>query len=200
MDLPIPAPTPTALAGARLSIGGKLYPKTPMTRYVAFLRGVSPLNAKMTDLKRCFQSAGLTEVKSVLGSGNLVFSSRISSSSVLQQKAEASMLNGVGRSFYTIVRSVEALRAMLDDNPFAEFDLPADAKRVVTFLREPIIRTLSFPVVLEGAQILAASQTEVFTAYRPQPGNPVFMKLIEQTLGKDATTRTWETIRKCTNA
>jgi Protein of unknown function (DUF1697) len=67
---------------------GKLHPKTPMTRYVAFLRGVSPLNAKMTDLKRCFQSAGLTEVRSVLASGNLVFSSRINSPSVLQQKAD----------------------------------------------------------------------------------------------------------------
>jgi len=29
-----------------------------MRRYAAFLRGVSPMNAKMPELKRCFEAAG----------------------------------------------------------------------------------------------------------------------------------------------
>ncbi len=40
-----------------------------MTRYVAFLRGISPMNLKMPELKRCFESAGFTEVKTLLSSG-----------------------------------------------------------------------------------------------------------------------------------
>jgi len=42
-------------------------------RYAAFLRGVMPTNRKMPELKRCFEVAGFTEVKTVLASGNVVF-------------------------------------------------------------------------------------------------------------------------------
>ena len=34
-----------------------------MPRYVAFLRGVSPMNARMADLRRCFEVAGFGNVK-----------------------------------------------------------------------------------------------------------------------------------------
>jgi uncharacterized protein (DUF1697 family) len=50
-----------------------------MPRYVAFLRGVSPMNAKMAELKRCFEGAGYTDVKTVLSSGNVVFDVRAKS-------------------------------------------------------------------------------------------------------------------------
>jgi hypothetical protein len=37
----------------------------------------------------------------------------------------------------------------------------------------------------------------VFSAYvRNAEGQPSFMVLIERTLGKDVTTRTWDTVRK----
>jgi len=44
-----------------------------MPRYVAFLRGVSPMNLKMADLKACFEKMGFTDVRTVLSSGNVVF-------------------------------------------------------------------------------------------------------------------------------
>ena len=37
-----------------------------MTRYAAFLRGVNPMNAKMSELKRAFEAAGFEDVKTVL--------------------------------------------------------------------------------------------------------------------------------------
>ena len=37
-----------------------------MPRFVAFLRGVSPLNAKMPELKLCFERAGFTNVRTIL--------------------------------------------------------------------------------------------------------------------------------------
>lgn len=48
-----------------------------MSRYVAFLRGVSPANAKMTDLKVCFEKMGFTNVGTVLSSGNFVFNADV---------------------------------------------------------------------------------------------------------------------------
>jgi uncharacterized protein (DUF1697 family) len=50
-----------------------------MPRYLAFLRGVSPMNAKMSELKRCFEAAGYTDVKTVLSSGNVAFDARAAS-------------------------------------------------------------------------------------------------------------------------
>ena len=55
-------------------------------------------------------------------------------------------------------------------------------------------------VEMEGARILALHGSEAYTTYVPKPGDPVFMKLIEKTFGKDITTRTWETVRKCAQA
>ena len=51
-----------------------------MTRYVAFLRGVSPMNCKMPALKRCFEAAGFTDVKTILSSGNVAFTAALRSS------------------------------------------------------------------------------------------------------------------------
>ena len=58
----------------------------------------------------------------------------------------------------------------------------------------------ALPVEREGARIVAIKGLEAFTVYLPQPGNPVFMTLIEKTFGKDVTTRTWDTVRKCAQA
>jgi uncharacterized protein (DUF1697 family) len=60
-----------------------------MARYVAFLRAVSPMNAKMPELKKCFELAGFRDVKTVLSSGNVVFSARKASGTSLERKAEA---------------------------------------------------------------------------------------------------------------
>jgi uncharacterized protein (DUF1697 family) len=169
-------------------------------RYVAFLRGVSPSNAKMPDLKRAFEAAGFTDVKTLLSSGNVVFTSRASSEAALERKAEAAMAKALGHAFGTIVRSTDVLREMLDSDPYAQFRLPADAKRVVTFLRNAPALTVKLPIELDGARILAVRGHAAFSAYVPSPRGPVFMTLIEKTFGKDVTTRTWDTVRRCAAA
>ena len=127
-----------------------------MPRYAAFLRGVSPVNAKMPDLKRCFEAAGFTDVKTLLSSGNVVFSAGASSDAALERKAEIAMKKQLGREFLTIVRSLDALRAILASDPYRAFRLSPGAKRVVTFLRNPPRAKLGLPIELDGARILDA--------------------------------------------
>ncbi len=170
-----------------------------MPRYVAFLRGVMPVNATMPELKLCFESAGFTEVRTVLGSGNVVFNARPSTEAALERKAERAMKAKLARSFPAIVRSLEFIERLLEADAFAPFDLPPAAKRIVTFLRVEL-PNVPLPVERDGARILAASGREVFSAYHPSPKGPVFMTLIERTFGSDVTTRTWETIKKCAKA
>ena len=172
-----------------------------MPRYVAFLRGVSPTNAQMPELKRAFELAGFADVRTLLSSGNVAFTTpRAKSEAVLARQAEAAMTKTLGRAFATIVRSTRDLDTMLAKDPYAAFRLPSDVKRIVTFLREPHRAKLSLPFVSDGVHVLAKNEREVYIAYEPNPKGPVFMKLIEQTFGTDVTTRTWDSVRKCAAA
>lgn len=127
------------------------------------------------------------------------FDARATSEAALGRKIEKALEAELGRTFPTIVRSVSALRELLEADPFAAFRLPPKGKRVVTFLREAPKERLKLPLEFEGARILATNGREVFTVYVPGP-RPVFMTLLEKTFGKDITTRTWDTVRKCANA
>ena len=171
-----------------------------LVRYAAFLRGVMPMNAKMPELKRAFELAGFTDVRTLLSSGNVVFSAPRATPAALQKQAEAAMQRALGRTFMTFVRSTEALRGLLEADPFQAFRLSPEAKRVVTFLPAPIKTPPRLPIELDGARILAMDGSEVFTAYVRGPSTPVFMTLIEKTFGKDVTTRTWDTVRKAAAA
>lgn len=167
---------------------------------MAFLRGVSPTNARMPELKRCFEAAGFTDVRTVLSSGNVVFVAPPASEATLERKAEAAMAKHLDRSFLTIVRSSAALRALLESDPDARFRVPTGAKRVVTFLRRAPRTRLALPPAVDGARILEVRGREALTVYVRSPRGPVFMKLIEATLGTEVTTRTWDTVRRCAGA
>jgi uncharacterized protein (DUF1697 family) len=166
-----------------------------MKRYAAFLRGVSPMNAKMPEVKRAFEAAGFEDVRTLLSSGNVVFSAPATKTTLLERRAEAAMQKTLGVAFGTFVRSVEALRALLAAAPYDTFELPAGTKRVVTFLRASP-PPLALPITLDDARILAVDGTTVLSAYVPGPRGPLFMTLIEKTFGKDVTTRTWDTVSK----
>lgn len=155
------------------------------------------MNAKMPELKSCFESAGFTEVRTVLSSGNVVFTARSVALGSLERRAEEAMQSSMGRSFGTIVRSTEFLRSMIEADPFAGFDLPSEAKKVVTFLRRPVESALELPIERDGARILKLGETEAFSAYVPSDKGLAFMYLLERTFGKDITTRTLDTVKKC---
>lgn len=171
-----------------------------MIRYVAFLRGVSPMNCKMPELKRCFESAGFTDVKTLLSSGNVAFSSDPEIVPVLERAAEQAMERHLGRAFQSIVRPSSFLQTLVERAPFGKLELPREAKPVITFLRKPYEKNIELPIEQDQASILRLERTEVFSVYVPNEKGPVFMSLLERTFGKEITTRTLETVRKCSVA
>ena len=154
------------------------------------------MNAKMPDLAMAFESAGFTDVKTLLSSGNLVFTARSDSEAALQRKAETAMTQRLGRRFLTLVRSIDELREILTSDPYRTFGLPPHAKRIITFLREPPPSKVLLPAELGGARILALHGRTAFSAYVPGAKSPEFMTLIERTFGSEVTTRTWDTVTK----
>ena len=171
-----------------------------MPRYVALLRGVSPMNAKMAQLRQCYEDAGFTEVVTVLGSGNVVFGAKSASETAVHRQVVAAM-EGLPHTFPVILRKQSALKKVLQDDAFAAFRLPTGSKRVVTFLGGQPQATLDLPIERDGARILAQHGREIYTAYVPSTKGAAFMALIERTFGKEVvTTRTWDTVRKCAAA
>jgi len=168
-----------------------------MPRYAAFLRGVMPTNASMEALRRAFEAAGYGNVKTVLASGNVVFDSRATSLPALERKVEAAIEKGLGKRFLTIVRPVDELRRLLERDPYRGRVKP-DAKRIVTFVRG--LPVLELPIERDGATLLHLDKDVLFSAYLPTPKGPVFMALIEKAVGKDQTTRTWQTLEKVARA
>lgn len=166
-----------------------------MKRFAAFLRGVNPMNCKMPELAHAMREAGFTDVRTLLSSGNVVFSAKGTERSV-QKKAMAAMEAHMDRSFVTFVRTLDALQALVDEDPFQAFRLKPGTKRVVTFLMEEPTAVPKLPQDYEGSRILAVQGREVLCAYVPSPKGAVFMGHIERMFGKDVTTRTWDTVRK----
>ena len=154
------------------------------------------MNLKMPELKAAFEEAGFNDVQTLLSSGNALFTAPASSQSSLEKKCEAALAKRLGKSFPTIVRRVDAIRELLESDPYRAFRLAPGSKRVVTFLRAPLDSKPTLPIELHGARILAVVGTEALSVYVRTPKGPVFMTLIEKTFGKDVTTRTWETVQK----
>ena len=153
------------------------------------------MNCKMPALKAAFEAAGFTDVRTLLSSGNVVFSAP-GRGRALEKRCEAAMEEHMGQGFLTHVRTISELQALLDADPFAAHKLPAGAKRVVTFLRTVPPEVPKLPMERDGARILALLGRELITAYVPSPKGAPFMTFIERTFGRDVTTRTWDTLRK----
>jgi len=153
------------------------------------------MNAKMPEVKRAFEAAGFTNVKTLLSSGNVVFDSRATLAPALERKIEATLGKELGQSFLTLVRSIDGLKALLASDPYRGARLGAESKRIVTFLRKPPAG-LKLPIERDGARIIRLEDDVLFSAYDPTPKGPVFMTLLEKAVGKEQTTRTWQTIEK----
>jgi len=135
-------------------------------------------------------------VKTILGSGNVIFRNALQVGSSARAQIEAAMQKDLGRVFATTVRSIDELAALVASDPYKAFKLAPSSKRIVTLLHskptgagETSHRAgWRAPSVHQG--------TEILGAYVRSENGPVFMRLIEKTFGKDLTTRTWDTLGK----
>jgi len=158
------------------------------------------MNLKMPVLQRALEEDGFTEVKTLLSSGNAVFSGRRATDSAIEKKVVATIEKNTGKLFGVLVRSISELEALLEADPYAEFRLPKGAKRVVTFLRRAPEDEIELPPAKDGARIWTVRGREALSSYVQNGKGPVFMTLIEKTFGKDVTTRTWDTVQKVVRA
>jgi len=126
-----------------------------MHRYVALLRGINVGAANritMADLRAVFESLGHTDVKTLLQSGNVVFSSArvLGPSAVIALEDE--LANSSGVRCRILVLDAESFTAVADANPLLEVaDDPS--LMVITFLETSPPASLSVPPDLDPEQL-----------------------------------------------
>lgn len=107
-----------------------------MSVQVALLRGVNLGTRKviMSELRAVAGSAGCTEARTLLASGNLVLRSKLHGAK-LESKLEKAILEGLDLKTDVFVRSADQLDAIVAANPFKTFAKTNPNFLVVNFMR-----------------------------------------------------------------
>ncbi len=170
-----------------------------MTTYVALLRGIGPINPNMrpAKLKEAFEAMGFEDVRTVISSGNVVFSSSSRSPASLEKKIEKALPKLLGFSSTTIVRSKEDMDALLKKNPAKGIVHGTKSYLLVTFLKNPSAKLRTFPRKGPGYRVLGVYKREVCFAIDMKSGHASdVMTMTERELGKTITSRTWKTVER----
>jgi uncharacterized protein (DUF1697 family) len=177
-----------------------------VTRYAAFLRGVNlgARTVKSADLLAVFERLGLSGVKTLLASGNVMFDSD-ETAEALRPRIETALEQKFGFAVGTVLRTQGELRALVAADPFAGKTETVDLKLYVTLLATPDAERLPLPCALPGDfEVVNCTKSEIFhEAYRMPSGRyGAGATLIGKGLGKTVlwTNRNWNTIVKAAEA
>jgi uncharacterized protein (DUF1697 family) len=110
----------------------------PLTKYVAFLRAINVggRTVKMDALRRsiAISPLGLSDVETFIASGNLIFQGLIQDTRALEQQIEAYLLETLGYTVETFVRTTAEVAAIAAYAPFP--DLTESEALYIAFLHD----------------------------------------------------------------
>jgi uncharacterized protein (DUF1697 family) len=120
-----------------------------MTDYVALLRGVNVggVNLKMADLAEVVRKLGYTDVKTVLASGNVLFTTP-DAASTAKTTLESALRERFGYEAWVHVLTVDVIRKLIAAYPYPR---SADRHAYVVFAVKPQVRTELIAVKLDPA-------------------------------------------------
>lgn len=167
--------------------------------YVALLRGIAPSNPKMrnAELRAVFEGLAFDDVRTVISSGNVLFSTGERSKAALESRIETALHEHLGAPCATILRSRRQIEHLAGLDVFDAYDDgPADRCNV-TFLKRKPTASQSPPEGMAGAEVVAAQDQAVFSVIdTTTTKTPDLMLRLERAYGKEITTRTWKTVHR----
>lgn len=173
-------------------------------RYIALLRGVNVGRAKriaMADLRKLIEDLGYTEVRSVLNSGNVVFSGPPQAQAGVAAAIEEALVLKLGVAARTLVLDGEELAGIMEANPL--LDGAPDHARLVTFI---LSNPLSMPDTLQAIETLcrqdwhpgalALGERAVYVWCPDGILDSAAAAALGKLLGDATTSRNWSTLLK----
>lgn len=170
---------------------------------VSLLRGVnvgSHHRIRMEPLKSVYESLGLTDVRTLLQSGNVLFRTKSQDLCRLARQLEKAFEAEFGFHSAQLLRTVPELRAVADANPFAGRSGVAPANLAVTFLAELVDDEARTRLdALKGCpEELHCTARELYVYYPAGMARPTLTgAMLDKALLKmPATSRNWNTVLK----
>lgn len=168
--------------------------------WAALLRGINAgVKLSMADLRGFLADQGMTEVTTLLASGNAVFTAGECDGAVLETQLHGAMKDSLGLDTGWFLRSHADLEAIVAANPFPDAAQAHPNHLQVHFCREIVDATLIDRVagIYEGPERLAAQGRELYVDYPDDIGHsklPQAMARAKLAIG--ATARNWNTVLK----
>jgi uncharacterized protein (DUF1697 family) len=177
---------------------------TIMTKYIALLRGIAPMNPNMRNekLRDLFEGLGFKNVRTIISSGNVVFESPQTDIPALEAKLEAAFPEKLGFTSTTIIRSQQQIQDLVDRRPFGDREHSKKTSLNVTFLKNEPKDLPKTPFTPEGRDYLFVDMSDraicsvVDTTLNKTPD---LMMWLEKRFGREITTRTWKTVERILN-
>lgn len=173
-----------------------------MTKHIALLRAVNlgpHQKVSMPALEALLDALGFTDVKTLLQSGNAVFTADEGSTSTLEAAIEAAVARDVGVATPVMVRSAAQWAEAVARNPF-----PDEAERdpghlVLMCLKGPARDggEAALRAAIKGREAVRVVGAHAYAVYPDGIGaSKVTAPMIERHLGAAVTGRNWNTVRK----
>lgn len=170
-------------------------------KYIAFLRAINVggHTVKMVDLATIFESFGVTNIKTFIQSGNVIFESKIDESN-LTKKIELGLRAKLGYEVATFLRTQTEFSSIIKENPFSDDNLEDNVTIFITFLTFP--PTAEQKTALENLKIDTETYfvhgRELYTRFRrdSKEQDPFSNAKMEKLFKQPATTRNSTTLKK----
>jgi uncharacterized protein (DUF1697 family) len=157
----------------------------------------------MEALQKVFASLKFENIKTILASGNVIFTALETNKEKLTQEVETKLEKIFGYSIRVIIRTYASLESLVASNPYNGVEITPQTRLYITFLSEKTKRSLSTPYESPTKQftILQATDNEVVTVLTisPEYNSTDLMEVLEKEFGKNITTRNWNTVVKIVN-
>jgi len=173
-----------------------------LTTYIALLRAVNlgdQNRVSMADLRAMLEGLGYSNARTLLASGNLVFTGKEMEVSALERRLEGEAARRLGLRTPIIVRTLPEVSEALAHNPFPRESEQDPAHVVVVFLRDEPSEAgwASLRAAATGPEVVRGWGRHAYVYYAAGIGNSRLTgAVVDRKLGTVGTGRNWSTVTK----
>lgn len=172
---------------------------TQHQHWIALVRAIGPLTHKkmsMAQLRAGCEEAGLKDVRTVLATGNALFSSELPETKINHILNAVILAHDLQNEVF--LRQQRDLVQVLSENPFPESSAERPNQMLVLFMSEqPTSSEIAAVENVEGPEQIKVIGREAYIDYtNGVAGSKLTPSRLEKLLGRSGTARNWNTIEK----
>jgi uncharacterized protein (DUF1697 family) len=175
--------------------------RLPLTTHIALLRGINVGGHRqvgMTDLRNFITEVGLQDARSLLQSGNLIFTSKVRTGAELERFLESEAADRLSLEVDFFVRTPEEWKALIRQNPFRKEAERDPGHLIAVFLKSaPDTEDVAaLQADVKGKEVVKAKGKQAYIYFPDGQGrSKLTHTIIEKRLGR-GTGRNWNTVLK----